>query len=296
MNILLVEDEVRSRQYVARFLTQLGHHVVEAGDGEEALRLVAEQEFHLVFTDNRMPRMSGLEFLRRLRQDLERPDMDVILVTAFGDMETAVEALRAGAYDYLLKPVNIEELVAVTERVAEHQALRREHRVLSRRFEDAVRAATEETVQELSRLKQAYYQVLGLGRIGVFSPAMAQVMEQARRLHADRSVPVLICGETGTGKEVVARSIHYGDGSVTAPFVAVNCAALAPTVFESELFGYEGGAFTGGLPKGQKGKLDLAQGGTLFLDEISEIPVDLQAKLLRVIQEREFYRVGGLKK
>jgi DNA-binding NtrC family response regulator len=296
VNILLVDDERESRICLANFLRELGHQVVECADGFEALEMFSSQEFHLVLSDIRMPKMSGIELLRKIRSLPGGQDADIILCTGYGDMQTAIEALRAGAYDYLLKPLNIEELVRVTERVAEHQALRRENELLSKKFTEAVKAATEETRQELSRLKKAYCQTVGLGRVGVFSEAMEKVFQQAQKLHADRSIPVLIEGETGTGKEVVARYIHYGEGDVTAPFVDLNCAALAPSVFETELFGYEAGAFTGGLPKGKKGKLDLAEGGTLFLDEITEIPVDLQAKLLRIIEEREFYRVGGLKK
>ncbi|MCL6478779.1 MAG: sigma-54 dependent transcriptional regulator [Peptococcaceae bacterium] len=296
LNILLVDDERESRSYLAEFLREQGHRVAESADGSEALDIFTAGEFHLVLTDIRMPKMSGLELLRKIRGMPGGQDVDVVLFTGNGDVRSAIEALRAGAYDYLLKPINVEELVAVTERAGERQALRRENAILTKKFKDAVEAATEETRQELSRFKKAYYESIGLGNIGVFSQAMKKIFQQARKLHTDRSIPVLIEGETGTGKEVIARYIHYGDGNVTAPFVDLNCAAIAPNLFESELFGYEAGAFTGGTPRGQKGKLDLAQGGTLFLDEITEIPTDLQAKLLRVIQEKEFYRVGGLKK
>lgn len=296
IKILLVDDENESRTSVAEFLRELGHQVIECGDGSCALTAFCEQEFHMVLTDIKMPGMSGLELLRAIRSSPGGAEVDVVLFTGYGDMETAIQALRAGAYDYLLKPINIEELVQVTERIGEHQHLRKENEVLTRRFSVAVQEATEETRRELLRLQEAYRRIIGLGRIGVFSRAMKEVFRQAQKLHADRSIPVLIEGETGTGKEVVARYIHYGEGEVTAPFIDINCAALTPTIFESELFGYEGGAFTGGLTRGQRGKMDLAEGGTLFLDEIAEIPVDLQAKLLRVIQEKEFYRVGGLKK
>lgn len=168
--------------------------------------------------------------------------------------------------------------------------------MLTERFTDEVRAATEETRQELSRLKQMVSSSAGLRNIGFFSEDMRRLVRQAKKYHSDRSIPVLIEGETGTGKEVLARIIHYGEMKEQLPFVDVNCAALTPSLFESELFGYEAGAFTGGLTKGQKGKLDIAQGGTLLLDEVGEIPLELQGKLLRVIQEKEFYRVGGLKK
>ena len=149
--------------------------------------------------------------------------------------------------------------------------------------------------KELDRVKSAYSELVGIGKIGVFSDAMRRIVGMTERLHQDRSIPVLIEGETGTGKEIVARLIHYGKGNSTAPFVPINCSAISPSLFESELFGYEGGAFTSSRIEGMIGKFELAQGGTLFLDEIGDLPLDLQPKLLRVIQESEIYRVGGIK-
>ncbi|MGD0152553.1 MAG: sigma-54 dependent transcriptional regulator [Thermacetogeniaceae bacterium] len=296
MNILLVDDDKKSRAYLSSFLMDIGHAVAECPDGETALEAFQTQEFPIVLTDIRMPGMSGLEFLRNIRGLPVGHNVSVILMTGYADLQTAIEAMRCGAYDYLQKPIKLEELVIAIDRAAEHQVLRRENEFLTNKFESAVRVAAEATTQELVRLKEAYFQIVGLGDIVIFSDTMKKVYQQAQTLHAERSVPVLIEGETGTGKELVARYIHYGEESVTLPFVDLNCAALAPSIFESELFGYDAGAYTGGLPRGQKGKLDMAQGGTLFLDEITEIPVELQAKLLRVIQEKEFYRVGGLKK
>lgn len=296
MRILLADDEHRSRQHLANFLQKLGHTVIEAANGEEAYELFQTEEIHLILTDIRMPKMSGLELLKKIRSLPHGQTADIVMFTAYGDVNTAIEALRFGVYDYLLKPVNIKELVSLTERISEHQALVRENRILTHRFEDAVQRATEETRKELDDLKRSYYQNIGKVKIGVFSDSMKNILEQAQKLHQDRSIPVLIEGETGTGKELIARVIHFGEAGIESPFIDINCAALAPSIFESELFGYEAGAFTGGLPKGQRGKLDIARGGSLFLDEISEIQVSLQAKLLRVIQEKEFYRVGGLKK
>jgi DNA-binding NtrC family response regulator len=253
----------------------------------------------MVLSDIKMPKLSGIELLRRI-VSLPGHKTDVVLFTGHGDMGTAIEALRAGAYDYLLKPINVAELAAITNRIAEHQSLLRENKVLTERFSDEVQAATEDTRQELNRLKQRLRQEHGLDNIGVFSEEMRSVIEKAHKYHENRSIPVLIEGETGSGKEIVSRIIHYGDMSDEMvrqmPFIDVNCAAITASLFESELFGYDPGAFTGSLTKGQKGKLDLAQGGTLFLDEVGEIPLELQGKLLRVIQEKEFYRVGGLKK
>lgn len=296
MNILLVDDQGDVRRSLAEFLRELGHRVTEAAAGSQALTICANEELHLVISDIMMPGISGLELLRQIRSLPAAREVEVVLITGYGDVKTAVQALRYGACDYLLKPVDVEELAGIVERRAEHLQLRRENAFLTHRFREAVAIATQETRQELDRVKKAYLNFLGLHNIGVFSPAMDEVFNQAGKLHSDRSIPVLIEGETGTGKEVVARYIHFGPGSTVTPFVDLNCAAIPPAMFESELFGYEAGTFTGGLPGGRKGKLDLAQGGTLFLDEIAEIPVDLQAKLLRFIQEKEYYRVGGLKK
>jgi len=296
MYILLVDDEEKSRGVLAKLLRTLGHQVTECSGGHEAIETFSTQEFHLVITDVRMPRMSGMELLQRIRALPHNQEAEVILFTGYGDMQSAIEALRSGAYDYLVKPINFKELVVATERVAEHLALKRENRVLTSEFDAAVKAATAETLKELSRLREAYGKSTGLGAVYFCSADMLRVIEQAKILHGDRSLPVLIEGETGTGKEMIARLVHFGEGGVSAPFVDLNCAALTPSVFETELFGYEAGAFTGGLPRGQKGKLDLALGGTLFLDEITEMPLEQQAKFLRILQEKEFYRVGGLKK
>lgn len=296
MNILLVDDEPDSRTSIGDFLTELGHQVTECASAQEALTFFAQQRYPMVLSDINMPGMSGLDLLERLQELAPPGTVDIVLFTGYGDMSSAITALRAGAYDYLLKPVQVEELAAVVERIAERQALLQENRKLTEQFQAEVEAATAEARQEVQRIKASVAGQLGLPEIGVFSPVMAEMLEMAYRYHSDRSMPVLIQGETGTGKEIVARCIHFGQAVSTAPFVAINCAALTPTLFESELFGYEGGAFTGGSAKGHKGKLDLAAGGTLFLDEVNEIPLDLQGKLLRVIQEREFYRVGGVKK
>lgn len=299
MNILLVDDEQDSRHYVAKFLEKWGHKVVETSDGKEALNAFSEQDFHLVLSDIRMPNMDGLQLLRSLRSSsFSAYNTDIVLFTAFSDVESAVEALRSGAYDYILKPVNVKELLALIDSVAEHQSLKIENQRLTHEFNEVLEAETMDIKEELTRIKQAYYKIVGIGDIVISSPAMRSIYEQARILYEDRSMPVLIEGGTGTGKEMIARYIHYGDNdhNIGQPFVDINCAALSSTLFESELFGYESGAFSGGLSGGQKGKFEMAEGGTLFLDEISEIPPSLQAKLLRVIQEKEFYRVGGIKK
>lgn len=295
MNILLVDYDTDSRAGVAGFLREMGHHVTERVDVEAAYATYTAGAFSMVLTDIKMPAMLGKDLLHRITA-LPGEKADVVLFTNYDDRGAAVDILREGAYDYLLKPVNVIELAAITDRIAEHHSLLRENKVLTERFGEEVQAATAETRREVLRLRKVLSQTAGLDNVGFFSAEMNHIMGLAKIFHEDRSIPVLIQGETGTGKEIISRMIHYGDMTTQEPFIDLNCAALNASLFESELFGYEPGSFTGGLTKGQKGKLDVAQGGTLLLDEVGEIPLDLQGKLLRVIQEREFYRVGGLKK
>jgi DNA-binding NtrC family response regulator len=295
MNILLVDYDTDSRAGIAGFLREMGHHVTERIDVEAAYATYIAGTFSMVLTDIKMPAMLGKDLLHRITA-LPGQKADVVLFTNYDDRGAAVDILREGAYDYLLKPVNVIELAAITDRIAEHHSLLRENKVLTERFGEELQAATAETRREVSRLKKVLSQTAGLDNVGFFSDEMNHIMGLAKIFHEDRSIPVLIQGETGTGKEIISRMIHYGDMTTQEPFVDLNCAALNASLFESELFGYEPGSFTGGLTKGQKGKLDVAQGGTLLLDEVGEIPLELQGKLLRVIQEKEFYRVGGLKK
>jgi DNA-binding NtrC family response regulator len=292
MNILLVDDHYDTCETLARFLRKLGHDVKVCHSGDSALQEYSQGSFPMVLSDIRMPGMSGITLLQAIKSLPSGQDSDVILMTGHGGMESAIQAMRAGAYDYLLKPVNIEELALLTDRIVEHRKLQTENRHLRDEVQE-VAATAENEIQRLTKLAQAS---AGMPEFGLFSAPMLAVAQRCLQYHMDRSVPVLIQGETGTGKELAARLIHYGNMTPQGVFVDVNCAALTASLFESELFGYEAGSFTGGLSKGRKGKLDLAAGGTLFLDEIGDMPTDLQAKLLRVLEQREYYRVGGLEK
>jgi len=295
MDILYVDDEPQGREAVAAHIERLlGHRIIQCDDGLQALECYRSQTFPMVLTDIRMPRLDGIELLRRIKDLPEGGRTDVVLITAHGDMSTAIAALRAGAYDYLQKPIEIEELVAVIDRVAEHQTLLRENRVLTEHFEEKVAEVVRQTTDYLKQT--CLCEVAGLGQIGVFSDRMKELLVLARRYGQDRSMPVLIEGETGTGKEIIARIIHHAGGAADAPFVAINCPAISAGLFESELFGYESGAFTGARKAGQLGKFEFAAGGTVFLDEIGDLPLEMQPKLLRVLQERTFYRVGGLRR
>lgn len=296
MRILLVDDDAATRASLAEYLTLLGHAATACPDAASALSLCRNHDFDMVLSDIQMPGRTGIELVRDVKA-LARPyPPDVVLYTGHADLELAIGALRAGAYDYLTKPINLEELAAVLVRVAEHQALLSENDRLTRRFDEEVAAATSDARAELSRLRGLLAEQAGLDNVGVFSKAMWEVVGQARRYHKDRDLPVLVQGETGVGKDIVAKLIHYGPNQSPLPFVDINCAALPANLFESELFGYEAGAFTGSASRGARGKIDLARGGTLFLDEVGEIPVELQAKLLRVLEAGSFYRIGGLVK
>jgi two-component system, NtrC family, response regulator AtoC len=263
--VLVVDDEDGVRSFLAEALQADGHEVVQAAEGTEAARQLDAHSFHLMITDLRMPGLDGMALLNKARA--ERPEMEVIVLTAYGTVETAIEAMKRGAFDYLQKPISSPaELRLLVARAAERQAL------LTLKDRSA-RAAESEPP-------------LSYG-----DPAMVSV-EDALRKVAPTSATVLLLGESGTGKEVAARAIHRWSARAEGPFVALNCAALAETLLESELFGHEKGAFTGADSR-RRGHIELADGGTFFLDEISELRPELQAKLLRVIQERCFLRVGG---
>jgi two-component system response regulator AtoC len=297
MRILLIDDEELSLKALSGFLIhQLGHDVIECRDSSEALKKYKTRPFPLVISDIRMPGIDGIELSRIIKSLPESQFTDIVLVTGYGNMDSAIQALRAGAYDFLLKPIDVEELASIVSRVEEHISLLKENLDLKTNFENQVSKATSEVQEKYELIKSAYSKIVGIGNIGIFSEKMREVRDMAEKLHQDPSLPVLIEGDTGTGKEVVARLIHYGQGDVTAPFVSINCTAIPANLFETELFGYEGGAFTDAKKKGAIGKFELAQGGTIFLDEIGDLPLEIQPKLLRVLEEKAIYRVGGLKK
>ncbi len=267
--ILVVDDDAEMRELVHDVLKDRGHQVTIAGSGQEALRQLSEEDYAVVITDLRMKGMQGLELLSEVKRAY--PDIGVVLMTAFGSVETAVEAMKHGASDYLTKPVKTDEMVRVVERVIREAALRR----------------------EVSRLRREIHKEYSFHQILGKSKPMLDVFDLIRRV-ADSPTNVLITGESGTGKELVAKAIHYNSDRRNAPFVPVNCAAIPDMLLESELFGHVRGAFTD-AKMDKRGLFEEAQKGTLFLDEISELPLMLQAKLLRAIQEKEIRRVGATK-
>jgi two-component system NtrC family response regulator len=265
--ILVVDDEPAQRDLVSAFIRKQGFDADAAGSGETALDLFRRESFDLVLTDQKMENMSGLDLLRAVRAI--NPETPVILMTAFGSIEAAVSAIQGGATDYLSKPLNLDEML---------------HRI--RQVRDRHRIIAEN--RELREALQSRHRVEGI--IGESGP-MLEVLSLVRRV-APSEATVLIRGESGTGKELIAKAIHFSSSRASGPLVKVNCAGLPETLLEAELFGHEKGAFTSALTARQ-GRFELADGGTIFLDEIGDLPLQSQAKLLRVLQEKEFERVGS---
>lgn len=269
LTILVADDDATHREVLRTLLEEWGYAVREAVDGEHAVALCREQPFDLVLMDVRMPKKSGLEALKEIK--VHNPAVPVLIMTAFSEVAAAVEAIKSGAYDYLTKPLDFEKLKVVLRNVFAHVGLIRENATLSRSL-----AATEAQTGMVGR-----------------SESMRALWEMVRTI-APTDATVLITGESGTGKELVAKAVHAASRRARGPFVAVNCAALTESLLASELFGHEKGAFTG-ADKKHEGHFLKADGGTIFLDEIGEMPLSMQVKLLRVIQEREVLSVGGNK-
>ena len=265
--ILVVDDEVKMRRVLQMMLEENGYQVVLAGDGEKALDKTGGGNFDLVITDMKMPGKDGLELLRDLRKIDE--ELPVIVMTAYGTVPTAVEAMRAGAYDYILKPFDLEEMKTVVEKALAMEKLLRQSRYL----------------QEELEAKYEFQDIIGK------SPRMQEIFKLVRQVAPTKST-VLISGESGTGKELIARAIHFHSPREKEPLIVANCAALPVALLESELFGHVKGAFTG-AHRNRRGRFELADGGTIFLDEVGAMNLDLQVKLLRVLQEKEFEQVGG---
>lgn len=266
--VLIVDDDPASRRLVEVRLRPLECDVATAGNGEQALALIRKDLPDLVLLDLQMPKMGGIEVLRALRK--EGLDVPAIVITAHGSIETAVEAMKEGAYDFITKPVDGAHFDIVVRKALEREALKREVELFS---EDA---------------DKRYRLIIGA------SEKMREAAETARKAAASKAT-VLLLGESGTGKEVFARAIHNWSERKNQPFVAINCVGLSKELLESELFGHEKGAFTG-ADQQKKGKMELANGGTVFLDEVGDISQELQTKLLRFLQEREFDRVGGVRR
>lgn len=261
--ILIVDDERNVCRVLNKFLKEEGYHTETARNFEESLSKLKNNDFDLVLTDMRLPGRSGLDLLKWIKE--KSPLLPVIVITAYGSIENAVEAMKTGAANYLTKPVDLEEMLAIIRHTLLHS-----------------RAVIKE---DIPTLKDKHYGIIGKSR-GI-RDVLATI-----GIIADSRANVLITGESGTGKELVARAIHNASGRKNFPFVAINCAAIPGELIENELFGHEAGAYTGAVSK-ESGKVEVANQGTLFLDEIGEMPLSMQVKLMRFLQEKEFYRIGG---
>ena len=267
LEILITDDDLAHRVMLKKLLSGWGYHVAEADDGSVAVEEVRKRSFDLILMDIRMMNVSGIEALEQIKQI--NPSIPVIIMTAYASVETAVQALKKGAYDYLTKPLDFDELHMAIERATEHNRLKKENEYLK------------------ERLGEKFDRRNIIGQ----SAAMVKLLDMVEQV-AGTQATVLITGESGTGKEIIANAIHFNSHRKSAPFVKINCAALTETLLESELFGHEKGAFTG-ADRRREGKFVQAEGGSIFLDEVSEMSPAMQVKLLRVLQERELTRVGG---
>lgn len=267
--ILVVDDEAPMRESLKDWLTEDGYEVGLASGGQQAIVMAREQDWDVILLDLKMPGMDGLETLRRLKGEDVATDAQVIIMTAYGTIDTAVQAMKEGAFDYLLKPFDPDQVEMEIQRIISHRELVMENLLLRQKLEE--RAEFDEIV----------------GR----SEPMQRIFQLIKKV-APTDSTVLITGESGTGKELIARAIHANSPRCYRPFIAVSCGALPDSILESELFGYERGAFTGAVHT-KRGRFELAHQGTLFLDEVGEISLKTQVDLLRVLQEREFCRLGG---
>jgi DNA-binding NtrC family response regulator len=270
LNLLIVDDERAIREACREIAQSLGFVAYIADSAEQAFRLLETQNFDAVLLDLRLPGAGGLEAMRRIKE--RRPEAIVVVVTGYATVQSAVQAMKNGAYDYVTKPFSVDELKLLLERVASHLKLKSENRML----------------REKVKSKQGFGGIVG--RAPEMEKLYRIIAKAANSVH-----PVLILGESGTGKEMVARSIHYSGPFRDKPFIPVDCGSLVPTLIESELFGYVKGAFTG-ANQSKDGLMTMAEGGTIFLDEVGELPVDLQAKMLRAIQEKEIRPVGSTRR
>ena len=267
MNILIVDDEKIKRVTLKEDLEDAGYDAFTASSGDETLELLKKEGFEIVVTDLRMQQMDGIELLKKVKADY--PDIYVIMMTAYATVETAVEAMKLGAYDYITKPFSSDELLLILDRIKRLKSLEEENRDLRLKLKTDYR----------------YDQLIGE------SPAMQKVFEKVEKALSS-NLTMLLQGETGTGKDIIASIVHYNGNRKDHPFIKLSCAAIPHELIESEIFGYEKGAFTGAVRQ-KKGRIEMADNGTIFLDEVDDIPLELQVKLLRFLDEKTLERVGG---
>ncbi len=296
MKLLLINNEPLFHQSIKHFVCdQLNHELRLAHSVEEGLRIIHKEQIDIILSDLNMPGADGYDLLDALAEPGNTFQGATVMLLNEYNVESEIMAIGKGAADILVKPVSVDLVAMILKKLEDQLSTKRELNILRQEFDQEVNLRLKSLRTELTELQKEHFAEFGTDRIGVYSDTMRQIVNLAKRVHADRLLSVLITGETGTGKEVIARLVHFGAENVKRPFISLNCSAIPASLFESELFGYERGAFTGSNREGKIGKLEMANGGTIFLDEIGDLPLDLQPKILRVIQEREMYRVGGTK-
>ncbi len=292
MNILLVDDEKEFCDELAIFLKKFDYNIKTCNSGKEALEYLKECEVDLVISDVTMPKITGIELCNEIKKN--NIDCEMILMSGKEDIINSINAMELGIIDFLIKPFDINDLSEIIKSVIEKKNFKK-NKVKNILVEDVNLLPNDKIFYLKNYNFPEYFQFHNENfiDIGIFSEKMIAIYNRIRKLQEYPDIPILISGETGTGKEVIAKYVHYSHTKNSGPFIGINCSNFNENLFELELFGYEKGSFTGALSSGKEGKIELANNGTLFLDEISEIPINVQAKLLRVIQEREFYRIGG---
>lgn len=287
MKILIIDDEKMLCDAMADFIELTGKHkIIKLYDSRNAIDIIKKEKVDLVITDVRMPYITGIEIARQIKDN--KIAAEILLISGEADIIESINALDLGIFDFFIKPVDVQKIAILIQKIE------KKIENPARAFElKSLLSKKQIQLKELRFPEEMVIPSKGIGNIVIASDYMKKMLKKLKKIALFHEIPVLIEGKTGTGKEIIAQLIHTLGQETETPFVGINCAAIDKNLFESELFGYEKGAFTGADPKGKKGKIEIARGGTLFLDEVTEISVDLQTKLLRVLQEKEYYKVGG---
>ena len=294
MKILIIDDEPNCCDDLGKFLSRIDHEITKAYSAKEAIQKIKEDNFELIICDVNMPEINGIEFVTKVKE--RKIKSYIILISGLSEVAESINAIDLGIYDFITKPVDLNKLVNLIDKIEE---INKSKEYMNYSLANILQILDEKDTIDLSKIDISFLNIFknkNIDDICVFSEKMTSIFKKLEKLHQYQDIPVLIEGVTGTGKELVSKFIHFEGLNNKEPFVAVNCAAINKEMFEAELFGYEKGAFTGARPEGREGFIKLAENGTLLLDEITELNPDTQSKLLRVLQEKEYYKVGGSNK
>lgn len=295
MKILIVDDEPDCCNDLGKFLTRINHEITTAYDGVEALEKARKDQYDVIISDVNMPKMNGYELVKIIKE--KKIESQIILISGLEEVAESINAIDLGIYDFITKPVDLNKLINLIDKIED---INKSKDLFDYTADNLNKILDKKNIVDIDEIdKTPYYKIYknkNIDDICVFSKKMSNIFRKLEKLHQYQDIPVLIEGMTGTGKELVAKFIHYEGPNQNEPFVAINCAAINKEMFEAELFGYERGAFTGAKPEGRDGFIKMSENGTLLLDEITDLSLDTQSKLLRVLQENEYYKVGGTAK